>query len=181
MALDTTIAGENSNSYGTMSEANTYFTNSPYGASWSSSEPCMIYAATMLDALAAWTGYKTTFKQAREFPRTGLASIQRSQFSVNYDYGLSYIGGDDMSMIIPPEIKHAQFELAYHYQKNISSPINEDENISRIEVGPIRIDMDSLGPGVVSSLPNLVTLVIQKYGKARSTGNSIYQAKAVRS
>jgi len=179
MALDTTISGLSSNSYVTMAEADAYFENSPYGAAWEGEEALLIYAALMLDCMVSWFGSKTITLQAREFPRTGLLELLRAN-SESYDYGLSGMGGDPYSNVIPQEIKNAQCELAMYYKANPSAPINTGTNVNKIEVGPIKLDMNGLKAGEVEMLPAIVQGMISKFGKPRRSGSPIFQARTNR-
>lgn len=178
MALITTISGSTSNSYVTAGEASAYFESHPYATAWDDDENKLIYAATMLDALGAWNGYKTSPEQSREFPRVGL-SDKTNAYPPNYDTGMSIMGAGILDTVIPPEIKIAQMELALYFSQN-TSVLPDSVTMSRIDVGPIRLDMNAFKAGQQDALPPLVSLVIQKYGKTRSTGSPIFQARVTR-
>lgn len=178
MALDATVAGENSNSYVTQAEATAYFANHPFASAWVYSESKLIYAATMLDALGAWQGYKTSATQAREFPRVGLTS-KINNLPPSYDTGMTFLGAGILDMVIPQEIKNAQMELALYFTQN-TSVLPDGVSINRLDIGPIRIDQNGFKAGQQDALPPLVSLIIQKYGKTRATGTPVFQPTVTR-
>ena len=178
MAIDATVSGHSSNSYVTMAEADAYMLNNPYATNWASEEHYLIYAATMLDALAVWDGWKTDPYQAREFPRVGL-HVKVNEYPPNYDTSHTILGSGILDTVVPQELKSAQCELAIYF-KNNTSVLPEGVWNKRLEIGAIRIDTEAFKAGQQDSLPPLVSFIIQKYGKARASGNTLYQARVSR-
>jgi hypothetical protein len=100
MALDVTVGGADSDSYGTIAEADAY--HAAYGnADWATyddaiKEPALRRAAQYIDSSYSFIGTKASESQALEWPRSG-----------------AYVNGvlvDDAT--IPTAIKRAQFEAA---------------------------------------------------------------------
>lgn len=179
MTIVATVGGSDSNSYVTMDEADSYMENNPYGQAWGSDDATLLYAAIMLDSLADWNGSKTSSSQAREFPRVGLETL-RTRSSETYDYGMSFLGADPLSSVIPQEIKNAQCELALYLQNTPASPIPTGTNINIIEVGPIKLDMNGFKAGQIDLLPPLIQGMIAKYGRVRRSGASLLSSKTSR-
>ena len=100
MALDTTVGGANSDSYASVTEADTY--HAAYGnTAWAAistdalKEAALRKAAQYIDT-KAFVGIKTTSAQALEWPR----------------YNVIVDGYDVLSNAIPNDIKVAQMEAA---------------------------------------------------------------------
>lgn len=114
MAFDATIAGEDSNSYITLEEANEYASERGH-ANWDDLDDedkiaALVNAAEFLDNQYGkrLAGRKATASQYLQFPRLGIAGItdKKDEFG-------EYI------LIIPKKVKYAQMELALAYlEKN---------------------------------------------------------------
>lgn len=117
MALDTTIGGTDSDSYGTLAEADAY--HAAYGnVDWAlldgaEKEVVMRRAVAYIDTGYSFKGIKTESTQALEWPRSGVVVDG------------SYIDSD----VIPVAVKRAQFELAL---KAVSENLIEDQEAGSI-------------------------------------------------
>lgn len=104
MALETTVAGPNADSYGSLTEADSYFDNKRLNSdAWDDAlqadqEQAMRYATIMLDQLD-YVGYASTDTQALKWPR--YANEALTELIRNYAINT-----------IPAPIKYAQFEIA---------------------------------------------------------------------
>lgn len=110
MAIDATIAGENSNSYVTLEEANNYASERGH-AEWEDLDDeekiaALVNAAEFLDNQYGkrLAGRKATAEQYLQFPRLGVAGIadKKDEFG-------EYV------LIVPKKVKYAQIELALAY------------------------------------------------------------------
>jgi len=102
MALDATIGGANADTYGTVAEADAYFTsrgNAVWAGLTEVKEASLRMAATYLDNVyqGKWKGLRVNELQARSWPRVDVL-----------DYDGFYVS----SLIIPRQVKNAQFEAA---------------------------------------------------------------------
>ena len=99
MALDATVGGASSNSYGTLEEADDHFEDRPERLSWAAlkmAQESWLIAATDVMETFTYQGRRAYTDQALSFPRSGLA--------------LDGIRLD--ADVIPVLVKRAQFVLA---------------------------------------------------------------------
>ena len=152
MALDATVGGIASDTYGTLAESNAYFEARGI-TSWhgtdESKEQDLRKAATYLDNIyrGRWKGQRSNRDQARAWPRS---------YAIDSD-GYSYQADE-----IPVSLKNAQFELAYLYHSGIN-PLNTIERAVKSEtIGELSVTyMDAASlqdqyPQVTSWLSDLV-------------------------
>jgi hypothetical protein len=103
MALDTTVAGPNANSYASEAEADTYNSCRLHVETWDNATPevkeaALKWARLLLDSdRCAWVGSPSTTTQALRWPRTGTTTRD---------------GAVIASGVIPYELKAAQSEYA---------------------------------------------------------------------
>jgi hypothetical protein len=102
MALITTSAGVDSNSYQTLLEANAYFVTRLHTAVWTAAtdnqkEAALIWATRILDVNIQWNGIRQTELQALAWPRMNVYDADGWVIRIN---------------VIPKELKWAQAELA---------------------------------------------------------------------
>ena len=102
MAIITTSAGVDSNSYQTLAEANTYFTTRLHTTVWLDAsdlqrEAALIWSARILDTNIQWNGTRQTELQALAWPRMNV--VDSDGWIIRID-------------TIPKELKWAQAELA---------------------------------------------------------------------
>lgn len=126
------IGGETSNSYGSLEQANAYFSERLFSdvfvnADEQTQSKSLIMATNLLEALVKWHGTKTTTTQRLSFPRAGLK---------NKD------GEEILDSEIPSEILAAEFELALVLISQDRVKDTSTVGISAIAVGPIRLDLD---------------------------------------
>ncbi len=101
MAIDATVGGPNSNSFGTLSEALAFFANRLNSEAFTTADDTDQEKALIMSTLrlqqVQYDGFKSSSSQALPFPRIGL-----------FTYDGSSIDGST----IPVEMKYAEFELA---------------------------------------------------------------------
>lgn len=102
MAIITTIAGVDSNSYQTLTEANTYFSTRLHTTVWTAAtdaqkEAALIWSARIIDTNIQWNGTRQTELQALQWPRMNV--VDSDGWIIRID-------------TIPKELKWAQAELA---------------------------------------------------------------------
>ena len=152
MSIDSTVGGTSSNSFVSLSEADTYFENSPKSSLWDAvveQESALIYATTLLDSMVSWVGVRSTSTQALDWPR-------------DVDDHPEY---DD---IIPVNVKRATFELALTVQDGTSTIT--DVSVDSVKVGPISVNLNEDMPTVL--LPQLVIAMISELGSVASYSGS---------
>jgi hypothetical protein len=108
MAFDSTVGGENANSYTTVAFADTYLLEERLGASdWEdltmANKQAALMSATRVLEIKHYQGYKTDNEQALKFPRTGIADEDGDL----YDPGT-----------IPDRVQQACCELAFALSQN---------------------------------------------------------------
>ena len=142
MALDATIGGTASDTYGTLAEANAYFAARETG-NWDGSdehkEMALRKAATYLDNVyrGRWKGLRVNRAQARAWPRS--YAIDSDGYSFEAD-------------TIPVEVKYAQFEAAKLFAAgtDLFAPIGR--SVKSEQVGPLAVTyMD--GAAAVTQYP----------------------------
>ena len=137
MALDTTIGGDSSDSYGSLADYEAYvvanidanFNGHGHDATH---ELHLRRAAQYIDRKYSFIGLKQYQTQSRSWPR--LVRDLVDDWPVNPD-------------TIPTDIIHAQFELAYIFETDGLDPfatIGARTKSEMIKVGPITIDEESL-------------------------------------
>lgn len=130
MTFDATVGGANSNSYGTVAEADAYFSDRMTG-DWDSSEvhkeQYLVKATQYLDAVYAglWAGVKATSAQALAWPR--------------YDV-LDSDGYSIASDIIPEKLKYATFEAAKIIAGGVNLQEAQGRKTTREKVGELEIE-----------------------------------------
>ena len=135
LTIIATPGAANSNSYCTLSEANTYHESRLHTDSWDDADDdtrnkALASATRLLDSHIAWNGYPTSISQGLQWPRSGL-----------YDAFDELIGEAE----IPQELKNATAEFA---RLLIDSDLTEDlstEGIGGVGLGPIKVDFSQSG------------------------------------
>jgi hypothetical protein len=152
MALDATVGGTASDTYGTLVEADAYWT-ARQAADWAPTEAAKEYAlrkaAQYLDNVyrGRWKGLKVNREQALAWPRS--YAIDSDGYSVEAD-------------TIPQELKNAQFEVALLYIAGTDPLATVDRAVKSEQVGELSVTyMDSAAlvaqyPAVTNWLTDLV-------------------------
>lgn len=129
MALDTTVGGASADSYGSLAEADAYFSARVTG-NWdgadSHKEMALRRATTYLDNIGRgrWKGLRNTSAQALAWPRAGA-----------YDEDGYPIATDT----IPTALKRAQFEAAYLIANGTNLEATIDRAVKSEQVGPLAV------------------------------------------
>mgnify|MGYP003643052363 FL=1 len=133
MALDTTIGGTASDSYGTLAAYEAYATavNFTLGGSDASHESELRKAANYLDRKYSFIGMKQYQYQGLSWPR--LVNDLVDDWPINPD-------------TIPLDIIYAQFEVAFllHGGLNPTATIESNVTSDTIKVGPITLESETL-------------------------------------
>lgn len=153
MALDATIGGASADTYGTVAEADAYFTARAIAA-WTGTdaakEAALRRAATYLDNVyrGRWKGQKVDREQARAWPRAWV--VDTDGYSVEAD-------------TIPTVVKNAQFEAALLLLGGTTLEATIDRAVKQEQVGPLSITymdgatLQAQYPQVTNWLSDLVT------------------------
>lgn len=153
MALDATIGGVASDTYGTLAESDAYFAARETG-NWDGSdahkEMALRKAATFLDNVyrGKWKGLRVNRNQARAWPRS--YAIDSDGYSIESD-------------IVPPELKYAQFEAAKLIAAGTSLEPTIDRAVKSESIGSLSVTyMDGASlqaqyPQVTNWLSDLVS------------------------
>jgi len=164
MALDTTVGGASSDSYGTLIEAASYHTSMGHPA-WAAAtdvdrESALRRAAMWLDGAyrLRLPGVRAAGRlQALEWPRSG--AVDRS--------GLSLDG------IIPVEVKFAQFEAALSELSapgSLSPQSSSAQVVKSEKVGPVSVEYAVSSGDVSSTYPTLSSVEFLLSGILTSYG-----------
>lgn len=152
MALDATVGGTASDTYGTLAEADAYFTSRGI-AEWTGTdtakEQALRKATTYLDSAyrSRWKGLRVSRDQALAWPRS--YAIDSDGYSIEADE-------------IPDELKSAQFEVAILYIAGTDPLATADRAVKSEQVGDLSVTyMDSAAlvaqyPAVTNWLTDLV-------------------------
>jgi len=131
MALDATVGGEDSNSYVTVSEADTYFENRTHASAWEqleNKESYLITASKQLDWYISWKGTKQYDEQAMDWPRSDALSSS----------GVEYPEDE-----IPNCVKEATFEMALS-SLDIDRTADQDlDGLAEVRAASLMIKTDS--------------------------------------
>lgn len=166
MALDATVGGVASDTYGTLAESDAYFAARETG-NWDSSdahkEMALRKAATYLDNVyrGKWKGLRVNRDQARAWPRS--YAIDSDGYSVPAD-------------TIPAEVKYAQFEAAKLIAGGTALETTIDRAVKSERIGDLAVEymdgasLDAQYPQVTNWLRDLVT---GSSGISASVGNGV--------
>jgi len=170
MALITTIGGPDSNSYGTLAEADAYFAarvQNNWDGSDSHKEMALIRAAQYLDNSyrGRWKGQRVFLEQALAWPRAWITDSD---------------GYDVSSAAIPRQIKYAQFEAAYLIANGTILETTIDRAVKREQVGQLSVEyMD--GASAIAQYPQITGWLTDLVTGGTSVGGSFGNARVVRS
>lgn len=178
MALDVTVGGAAAQSYGSVAEADTYYTSRPFATVWTAlttpqKEAALIFACTMMEAQI-----KAAYDDETDaLPDSGtirqLASIKdlskcilvwrgepvgTSQALSWPRSGLKTKNGFDLaSNVIPQQVKNAQFELARLL--TVSDRTVESDiaalGLTKVKAGPIELGFKNDAPN-----PNVIPMEV---------------------
>ena len=168
ITIDTTISGENANSYSTVGEADTYFTGHLYKTAWTSSttkEESLVMATRLLDSWVLWKGYRATEDQALRWPR----------YDVQDRDGYTYD-----SDIYPQFLKDATAELALYLLQNDPTAEPDSKGYSEMKVDSLMLKIDKSDRDSTTTIPDIVKSMVEPYGSIRKRGGS-KQVKLLRS
>lgn len=133
MSLDATIGGGASDTYLTLAEWQAYLAArgiTPTGDD-AAQEVSLRKAAQAMDVSYSFVGYRSTYGQAREWPR-----------SYNGMVDGYYIGTDE----IPQRVKDAQSELAYMIHTGSDPLANFTGGVKREKVDVLEVEYTDGGP-----------------------------------
>lgn len=130
MTLNATFGSASANSYGTVVEADAYWTDrqaGAWGASTAEKEYALIKAAQFLDNVyrGKWKGYKVNSTQALAWPRTDVTDTE---------------GYDVSALSIPARLKYAQFEAAKLIASGTELEVTIDRAVKREQVGSLSVE-----------------------------------------
>ena len=142
MALDATVGGASSNSFGTRAEANTFFADRLYTSTWDAAsdankDKALITACFELSQLRFF-GEKATSTQALPCPRLCVKNPNAGALSD------LYFDSDE----IPTNLKHAQFIYAQELLKSDSISENQMTGLRKLSTGTIDLEFE---PSMVQS------------------------------
>lgn len=149
--VNDTAGSPSANSYGNVTDADTYFAESFGRPLWSNQEQSdkevlLIMASRTLDQFMSWTGQKSSEDQGMEWPRS-------------YAYDRS--GNVYSTSAVPRPVTHATYELAYHILSNGGLSFTQQQ-FESIKVGPIAVDMT--GSSTDAGIPEYVESLISHIG-----------------
>jgi len=119
MALDITVGGSSTDSYVTLSEADSYIEDKGYTTTtWDAlddepKELRLTTSALLINTLPL-RGAKACRNQRLEFPRWWRTNNGYPPYENTYEEYLDIISAGYAQPIVPVEVKYAQIEIAYH-------------------------------------------------------------------
>jgi len=151
MSIDATVNGASSDSFCTVAEADTYFSNKLYSTTWdagstANKEKALKQATRILDEKIAWTGTRATSTQALGWGRTDV-----------YWDGISV-----SSTAIPKQIINATSEFAGHLLVSDLTANAEGKGLDSLKVGDITLDFDKTD--TASVMPDIVQEMLRGWG-----------------
>jgi len=169
MSLDTTPGGSTADSYGSVSEADLYFSIGYKKTAWNllstpDKEALLKESTRLLDQFFEWEGsIKSDSVQSLRWPRSYVYDIDGRLVS---------------DSIIPNQVKWATFELAYYVDESDGFDIEENV-IDSIKVGPITAKFSNTVKD--PSFPRIVTDLLIPLGSTTFvSSNQVKQVKLVR-
>lgn len=163
-----TVGAADANSYVTVAEAGSYFSDSFGKGRWATAsqatrEALVITASRSLDQYLEWNGQKTDEAQSMEWPRKGTTGKS----------GIAY--ADDT---IPMPVKFATYELAYYILENNGISFS-DQTVDEVKVGSIEVVFSPRSTDV--GIPNFIESLVSHIGTPQmASGNQVRMAKLVR-
>ena len=160
--LDTTIAGENANSYTTLARASVYFSgrlNSTVftAAASATQETAAQHATRTLDQWVDWKGFRATEDQNLRVPRFGVVDPD------------GYVFDSD---IIPDWLQDATAELMLFLMESDRTSEPDTKGFSELAVGSLKLVIDKQDRDSATVLPDTVLAIIEFYGDVRQRGGS---------
>lgn len=167
LVLDATVGGENSNSYATEAEGDSYHEGRLFVTDWTSAttaikEAALVWATRVLDYSFDWTGSKYTIEQALRWPRYSALDRDGQLFD---------------SDEIPAELKDATAELARLLITGNRTGETGTEGLKKLKVDVIELEFDKLDR--VETIPDEVYQMISHLGRLESVASSGGQVVAV--
>jgi hypothetical protein len=134
------------NSYATIVEADTYFSDRLDVAAWTASDntlkaQALVTASQILDDLS-WTGMAISETQPLAFPRTGYYFDPRIGTHITLD-----------GNTVPTRVINATYELAYHILNN-DGILDDTGQVKNLQVGSVNL-------GVIKA-PSLVPMSVRR-------------------
>jgi|SRR5215813_79873 len=149
--LDATPGGANSNSYGTISEAASYFSATFATARWAAVPDqvlALIVATSQLER-HRWVGTRATSTQALRWPRWGVPYEDAGPYALFYP-----------NDTVPLPIKQGQFELALYLSENPDQDETGLDGFKSIQLSrDVKFEIQPLGKSP-KSLPSTVLLIL---------------------
>lgn len=159
-----TVGASDANSYVTVAEADSYFSDSFGRSLWlqttqANREAAVITASRYLDQYMTWIGQKSTSDQSMEWPRINT---------------FDKTGRPYANDIVPGPVKFAAFELAYFIVENGGLSF-ASQTVDRVKVGPVDVEFsqNSVDEGIPSFVENLVAHIGSSDVAGRSAARSV--------
>jgi hypothetical protein len=150
------IGGADSNSYISLTDAETYFSlRSPAAPNWTAEtadddkSKALITATRLLDQLIEWDGEVVEETQALLWPRSGLYNAK--EYEIHEDE-------------IPPEIGYAVCEFAETLLVTDKTVDLTTQGIRSLGVGSINVEFMEGQPPVRTVIPDIVWEFVQRWG-----------------
>lgn len=155
LTLDATVGGEDSNSYATEAEGDSYHESRLFSTIWTGSttairEAALVWASRILDYTFDWSGDKYTIEQAMRWPRWAVLDRDGQLFDSNE---------------IPVELKDAVSELARLLIDTDRTAESGTEGLSKLKVDVIELTFDKLDR--IDSIPDEIYQMISHLGSLK--------------
>ncbi len=169
--LDATIGGTAANTYGTLAEASTYFGDRLHTDTWDDASTddqnkALLMACRWLDSEIDWDGYRVTETQALRHPRSNLYTRD----------------GDSIdTTAIAPEVKYAQFELAYFLLAEDRGGDPDGIGISSLSLSGLSLafDKNDRRPRLPDTVRNLVRHLVKGFAPGNGPVNKLRVVRTI--
>lgn len=158
MAIDATPKGTSSDSYATVSEANSYHAARLHNEEWFNAKPdekerALKWATRLLDTFH-WKGSKTTSAQALKWPRADVDDTNGDELNNN---------------TIPQFLINAVSEYAWELIKGDREVDSDTKGIKEVMAGEVMVEFDKTDRA--SDTPNSVYRLIRDYTSVGHSSN----------
>lgn len=160
LVLDATVGGEDSNSYTTQAEGDSYHESRLFSTVWTGAtsaqkDAALVWASRILDYTFDWSGSKYTIEQSMRWPRYSALDRDGQLFDSNE---------------IPVELKDAVSELARLLISGDRAGETGVEGIEKLKVDVIELTFDKLDR--IKTIPDEVYQMISHLGSLKSFSSS---------
>ena len=166
MALDATVGSPDANSYITVSEATSYFSDRAFSSGWDDVDDqaaLLVTASKQLDWYVTWKGTKATSEQGMDWPRDGV---------------VDELGNPIPNDIIPKAVKEAVAEYALSSFESDRTADDDLAGLAMVQASTLKVQTD--GGGSTSTAKETIPDKIWKMLSGLTTRSGIGVVRLMR-